>query len=293
MTAPALRFGVAVDPANTLGECPVWDPVEQSLHWIDVLEKALFRLDAHGAMRRWDLQDHPGSIALRRDGGVLIAFRRGLCLFDTATGKETPIPCPGVDFTRERFNDGACDPRGRFWVGTLDRRLSEPNGGLFCLDETLVLRKAADGVTISNGIAWSPDGGTLHHTDSFTRRIHAYDFDPASGAISGRRVFADFAGLEGTPDGCAMDLDGRLWVVEAHGARLIVLAPNGSVEAVIPSPAARPSSLAFGGADMRTLFLTSMRHDLPPEALARSPSSGAVFSARTGTIGMEQPRFAG
>jgi sugar lactone lactonase YvrE len=288
-----LNFTVAVDVRNTLGECPTWDHREQTLYWIDVLEKALFRRGGDGAVRRWELSDHPGSIAVRGSREVLIAFRRGISLFDTGTGKETPIDCPGVDFGKERFNDGACDPLGRFWVGTMDRRLSEPVGGLFCLDDALTLRKAADDVTISNGIAWSPDGRTLYHTDSFTRQIRAHDFDMASGSVAARRVFADFTKLGGTPDGCAMDEAGRLWAVDAHGARILVLASDGALVDEIAAPAARPSSLAFGGADMRTLFVTTMRHDLSMEALERSPASGAVFSARSETAGTQQPRFAG
>lgn len=292
MQAAPPAFAVAAGLRNTLGECPTWDAATGGFYWIDVMEKLLFRLDSSGAVRKWPLSDHPGSIAVRSQNEVLVAFRRGLSLFSTATGEETSLDCSGVDFAQERFNDGACDRRGRFWVGTLDRKLAHPVAGLYCFDGAGPPRKVLGGVTISNGIAWSPDSTRLYRTDSHTRRIHVHAFDLERGEVGEDRLFADFTAQNGAPDGCTVDAEGCLWSVDAHNARLIRFDPEGEVMCDLKAPTARPSSLAFGGPKLNTLYVTSMRHGLTPEQLAADPGAGSLFTARMDVHGLAEPRFA-
>jgi sugar lactone lactonase YvrE len=219
---------------------------------------------------------------------MIIAYRPRLALRD-ADGRETPIaPPPDWDAERERFNDGACDVRGRFWVGTMDRRFKEPVGALYCIDADLKIRRMQGGIGLSNGIAWTADSATMFHCDSRPGVIHAYDFDPDTGTLANRRVFMAPTPTIGLPDGCAVDTDGCLWFAAPETGQVIRLDPDGRVERRIPTPASKPTSVVFGGANLRTLFITSMQ---PLEGEPHE-TDGAVFALEAPTSGVPKRRFA-
>ena len=278
-------------PADVLGEGPLWDAAAGRLRWIDVIGKAMMSSDLAGdRFDRRSLPDTPGSFALRAGGGMLIAYRRGIATIDAA-GAEHPLSdLSPFDVTVERFNDGACDSRGRFWVGTLDRRLAGPVGSLYRLDPDLRLHRMAGGVILSNGIAWSPDDTLLYHCDSGSRDIYVYPFDAVAGTIGDRRVLVTLTEDQGRPDGCAMDVEGCLWVAAPESGKVLRVSPEGRIAGELIVPSMLPTSVAFGGEGLRTLFVTSMR---PHEGKAAQPQDGKVFAADVGVAGVPRHRFAG
>ena len=288
-----IRFRHILEPRAVLGEAPVWDPVSRRLHWVDCDQKKLFRLDARTqAVDRIDLPHYPGSYAFVRGGGMVMAYRNQLVLLDADLAPIQAIET-GADFSRERFNDGACDRRGRFWIGTMDRRLKEPVGHLFRVDPDLRATCMVSDLIASNGIAFSPDDKVMYHTDTGAMRIYAYDFDFASGSIANRRVFADFTGQRGRPDGCAIDSEGHLWVAEIGAGLIVRIDPMGARVQTAEVATPRPTSVAFGGGSLRTLYVTSMQHGLTPEQLAAEPLAGCLFFAEVEVAGLPEPYFGG
>ena len=291
MTLQALP-GVA---PSVLGESPLWHPTEQVLYWCDIPGKALNRFDPRtGAHRQWPFDSEPSCCVPLMDGGLLVALRRGLVRFDTATGTATPLPGKlPYDPATERFNDGKADPQGRFWVGTI-HDLREPEAALYRYADGRIDRMA-DGITVSNGLAWSPDGGTLHWADTKAHTVFAFDFERASGALSRQRVFARFeprdtdqplSAYGGRPDGAAMDAEGGYWVAMFEGARLVRLGPDGAVTRELPLPVRCPTMPCFGGPDLRTLYITTAREKRPADELAREPLAGCVLQCRVDVPGL-------
>lgn len=299
----------AVDCRNILGEGPLWCPIERVLWWIDISGPALWRFDpASGAQAHWPLPKLVGSLCLRRDGGLLIAFRAGLATLDSAlasldSGLARPeqsaesvrfAEVPDVDFNVLRFNDGKTDRAGRFWVGAMDRKLSAPIGGLYRIEANLRPVRVDGGfVTIANGIGWSPDNRTMYFTDTPSRRIYAYDFDLASGAVANRRVFVEVEPGHGGPDGLTVDAEGGVWSVQFDRWCIHRYAPDGSLERVLTLPVQRPTSVMFGGVDLDTLYITTATMDLDAQALAAQPLAGAVLAVQPGVKGLPEARFAG
>lgn len=280
------------EPVAILGEGPVWDARRGRLQWVDCDQKILFGLDpTTGAVSRTGLPHFPGSYAFRRRGGLVMAYRNQLVLMDEDGSNAQPVETPGVDFGVERFNDGACDRRGRFWIGTMDRKLKAPVGNLFRLDPDLTFTQIESGLTASNGIAFSPDDRTMYHTDTGAARIYAYDFDLDSGAVTSRRVFAEFT--HGRPDGCTVDAEGHLWVAAINGGEVVRIDPEGRRVDAIALPVSRPTSTMFGGADLRTLYITTMRFGLTPEEQVAQPHAGCLFAADVDVPGLPEPEFAG
>ncbi len=281
------------DSPAVLGEGPLWDVKSQRLNWVDCDQKKIFTLDpASGAVTTKDVPHYPGSYAYRQNGGMIVAYRNMLVLLDDK-GEVTKTIETGADFSKERFNDGACDRRGRFWVGTMDRKLKEPVGSLFRIDPDLSAHKLVDGLIASNGIAFRPDDKVMYHTDTGANQIYAYDYDIATGGISNKHVFADFKGGKGHPDGCTIDADGYLWVAMVAGARVVRLDPTGKVVRTIDLPALRPTSVMLGGPALKTLYITSMRFGLTPEQLALEPAAGCLMSIEVDVPGLPETRFAG
>jgi L-arabinonolactonase len=262
---------------DQLGDGPIWDVDLGRLHWLDIVGKRLSSCREDGSdLRREALHETPGSHASRGNGGRIIAFRRRIALFNQQGQEEDGVDLACVDLSRERFNDGACDNHGRFWVGTMDRQLREPVGALYCLLPDHTLHRMATGFGISNGIAWSPDFDRMYQCDSLFPRIFSYPFDHRRGLIGERRVFAEMSADMGVPDGCAIDVEGNLWVATPGVNRILCLDPSGRMRGSIGTPTAWPSSLTFGGAGLATMFITSLqpreRLVVPQARLASSDS---------------------
>ncbi len=283
-----------VDARNILGEGPVWCPIEQVLYWIDIARPTLNRVDPKtGEWATWDLPKPAGSFALRRKGGLLVAFRAGMAWLELPSGRLEWVEVAGARLERGRFNDGKCDRKGRFWVGTMDRHLTDPIGELYRIDPDLSCRTMDRGFILSNGIAWSPDDRTMYFTDSRARAIYAYDFDLESGGVANRRVFAAFGDGPGRPDGCTVDAGGYLWTALVNAWRILRFAPDGRLDRAIELPVQRPTSCIFGGPDLDALFVTSSTLSLAEEDLAKQPLAGGVFRIDVGVRGLPEPRFAG
>jgi len=286
---------VAVASPSLLGESPLWHPREQLLYWCDIPGKRVNRFDpSGGALSHWSFETEPASLAPRLDGALLLAMRDGLWRFDPASGERSRLALPPYDTAKERFNDGKCDPQGRFWVGTIYEPRDPALASLYCHADGKLVRKA-DGVTTSNGLAWSPNGRTMYWSDTKAHTIFAFDFDPGSGELSQRRVFASFpvkqagqdlAGYGGRPDGAAVDAEGCYWVAMFEGQRVLRLSPGGEIVRELRLPVRCPTMPCFGGADLKTLYITTARENRPAAELADQPVAGCVLSVRVDVPGL-------
>jgi len=283
-----------LDARAELGECPVWAADEQALYWIDIRAPALHRLEPDtGATRTWHMPSRIGSFGLRASGGAVVALEDGFSLLDLDSGELTfvagPERVPGA-----RFNDGKVSPEGRFFAGTMDEeQLSRPIAALYRLDPDLTMHRVVGDLIVSNGLAWGHDGRTMFHSDSKGQVIWAYDYDPDSGSVSERRVVARPTEEEGRPDGGATDEQGYYWSAGISAGVLNRWSPDGRLDRSIPLPCSNPTAPCFGGPDMRTIFVTSLRHDLPADVLAAKPLSGGIFAVRVDVPGVPIGRFRG
>lgn len=287
---PTSEIGVLFDTPMLLGECPVWHPDEKALYWIDIADQAVHRLNPDtNAHTSWSLPSEPGCIARCNDGGMIVAMRTGISLLDTDSGKLSPLVDAPYDTSRIRFNDGRCDANGRLWLGTLYDPRDRPAGSLYCLERG-VLRDAGHPVTVSNGVAFSTDNCTLFHTDTTAHKITAYDFNVVTGHVGCGHVFKQFSSdrsssYGGRPDGAAVDAENAYWCAMYEGGRVLRLSFDGEVLQEIVVPARCPTMIAFGGADLRTLFITSARHNRSKSELDAQPLSGCVFQIRVDVPG--------
>lgn len=281
-------------PACLLGESPFWFPQEQALYWCDIPGRALHRwAPATAAHASWQFHTEVGACAPLASGGLLLALRCGLLRFDPATGRREWLAAPPYDVALERFNDGKTDPQGRFWVGTIWEPRDGPHAALYRFDIN-GLERAAEGVTVSNGLAWSPDGATMYWADTPAHTVYALDFNSARGTVSNRRAFASFAkptgadlqGYAGRPDGAAMDAEGCYWVAMFEGGRVLRISPAGEVLRQLLLPVRCPTMPCFGGEDLKTLYITSAREKRPTEELASQPLAGHVLQLRVEVPGL-------
>jgi len=283
-----------VDDHNTLGESPLWDMQEQVLYWVDILGKRLHRLDpASGKVRHWDMPERIATVALREQGGLVVAFASGIAFYSLDSGQLDWIARPEAHLPSNRFNDGKVDRMGRFWAGTMDESGSHHTAGLYRLDRDLSLHKMVDGIGISNCLVWSRENDRFWFTDTLDQQISVFDYDHASGNISNRQVFAQTTGTDYSPDGGTMDAEGYLWVAMWDGWKIVRFAPDGRIDREIRLPVSKPTSCMFGGPDLRTLYVTSAVWDLTGEALAAQPLAGGLFAVDTGVSGLPESRFRG
>ena len=286
---------VAIDSPALLGEGPVWHPDQQALWYCDIPARSLHRFDpATAAATRHEFHTDIGSFAPVEDGSFLLALRDGLWRFDPASDEREHLVVAPYDMSDQRFNDGKCDPVGRFWVGSMDEPRRPGRAGLWCYSAG-VLERRQFGITISNGLAWSPDARTMYWTDTTAHTVWAFDFEPLDGAMANRRVFARFApkpadgslvGYGGRPDGAAVDAEGCYWVAMYEGGRVLRLSPRGETLAEVRVPARCPTMPCFGDADLKTVYVTSASLARPPGEEVEYPHAGCVFSFRVDVPGL-------
>jgi sugar lactone lactonase YvrE len=281
------------DSTDLLGEGPVWCPHEQALYWVDIMAPAVRRWRAgSGENSNWPMPESVGSLALCASGGILVALASALSVFDPATGAIKPVATPRDDGADMRFNDGKCDRQGRFWVGTMPNGPRAPRGRLYRLDAKAGCTAVLDGISVPNSLCWSPDGRTMYFADSELRTIWAFPYDPATGALGERRVFTRTEPPE-APDGGTVDAEGYLWSARYGGGRIVRHAPDGRIDRVIELPVRQVTSCAFGGADLSTLFITSLTRNATPEQRAAQPLAGTLLAIEVGVRGLPEPRYAG
>jgi len=277
----------AIEAPCLLGESPMWLPNEQQLVYCDIPGRTLHRFDpASGESKQWGFDCDLGSCAPTDDGAILIAMRDGIWRFDPRTGHCTALAEPPYDTADERFNDGKCDPQGRFWVGTIYEPRQPALAVLYSFSDG-ELQRRADGITVSNGLAWSPDGRTMYWSDSHAHTVFAFDFDGDTGAIDNPREFAtfprkqpgqDLATYGGRPDGAAVDAEGCYWSAMFEGQRLIRLSPQGELIREVKLPVRCPTMPCFGGPHLKTIYITSARANRPIEELEAQPWAGCVLA---------------
>ena len=282
-----------LDVKASLGEGPVWSVDEQALYWVDINAPALNRFDpTTGINTAWPMPQSIGSFALRASGGFVAAMRDGFWLVSRDGRPLRRIVDAPYDPAHHRFNDGRADPQGRFWAGSMNEKRDASTGCLYRLDPDLKLTAMIPGIMISNGLAWSPDARTMYHADTPTRTIHAWDYDSGTGTIANRRIFAQFAGDKDRPDGAAVDREGCYWSAFYGAGKVVRLSPAGERLAEYPLAAMAPTMCAFGGPDLKTLFVTSARQRRDAEELERLPQSGGIFAMRVDVPGQPEPKFA-
>jgi sugar lactone lactonase YvrE len=289
-----VRTSVEAEPVSeataVLGEGPYWVPEDSALLWVDIPNGQLFRTEfPSGATQSMSL----GAVSAAfpaLGGGILTAGDNRLMLHTPpAAAGDTWISRTVAEVpVREgiRFNDASVDPAGRIWVGSMHIAESEPLGTLYRLDPGRVLTPVVKGVTVSNGIGWSPDGSRMYYADSPLRQVDVFDYDPATGEAFQRRVFADLSRADGIPDGLTVDLDGCVWVAMWGGGALRRFTPDGEPDAVLPVPVSRPTSCAFGGPELTDLFVTTASIDLTDDQLAVEPLAGRLLHLRPGPSGL-------
>jgi sugar lactone lactonase YvrE len=285
----------SVEPVLTvrarLGECPVWDPVRGTLAWVDVYNHRLHQFDpAAGHDRYFDVGEVVAAVALTDGDRLLLALRDRLALLDPQTGNLEPLCRIDLGHADTRLNDGKCDARGRFWVGSVSKNPGD--AALYRYDPDGSLHVMEIGLTISNGIGWSPDGGSFYLTDSPTRKIYAYRFDADSGAIADRRVLVDLGDEAVEPDGLAIDRKGHLWSALWNGWSVVCFDADGRELERKPLPVQRPTSLTFGGAELADLYVTTASVGLSQDEVQHGICAGDLFRIRTADPGLPTHRFA-
>ena len=298
-TAPAILSAplVVSDVRATLGEGLCWSTKQQAIFSVDILEHRLYRDQvAAGAHREWRFDETISAVAERRDApGLAVTLRRGLALFDTETGSVARRDEPEPDRPGNRFNDGKCDARGRFWGGTMDFAVKSPSGALYRFDGAGRATRAIDlGWIVTNGPTWTLDGTTMLVNDTVPGRIVAYAFDMETGAVGASREWLRLARADGHPDGMTTDAAGRIWIAHWGGACVTCHDPATAAElARIALPTDHITNVAFGGPDMTTLFISSARFELSEAQLAAQPLAGALFEVQTDAVGLAANLFAG
>ena len=281
-----------VDERFIVGESPRWHEDEQALYWVDIYRPSIERLEpATGARRTWPMPERIGCFSFCEDGRLIAGMQSGIAFVDLATGAVDRVFDLEPDNPEVRFNDGRADRQGRFWVGGMIETMDRETNALYRYDPDGTCRAMVDGLICPNGLAFSPDGKTLYHSDSRRDFIWAWDLDPASGDIADRRVFAANDPTEGRPDGAAVDAEGYYWICCVGAWRVARYAPDGRIDRVVGVPVQRPTACTFGGPDLGTLYITTATFPLSDEALWKQPLAGAVFALDAGVRGLPEPRF--
>ena len=295
-----MPVGVEVvdDARAELGEGPIWDDTAGRLLWIDhPSRRVLWHSPGSGTASRWlTVPGRPGCVALRRDGGMVVALPDGVWALPAGAEEESEaLRLAALPGAREgiTLNDGACDPTGRFWVGSVVDRGRDAAGVLWRLEPGGEMRPALSGLKLSNGMDWSLDGRTFYHVDSLARRVDSFSIDLDDGTLHDRRPLIDLGSEDVLPDGLTMDTDGCIWVALWGGWAVRRYTPDGHLDQAIHLPVAQVSSCTFGGPTYEDLYVTTAREGLSAAELAGQPMAGGLFRCRPGAQGLPAHRFGG
>lgn len=285
-------FSLVADSRSQLGESPVWSEAEQVLYFVDIRGPSINRFDpATGDLQRFMLEEEIGCIGLCRGGGFIAGLRSGIWRLD-GQGRSVAKLADNPEGTEtSRFNDGRVGPDGRFYAGTVDES-RQHKARLYRYDSD-GLAPLMDGLMTSNGLAFSPDGTTMYHVDSPASKVTMRDFDRSSGSIAGNsRVLIEIPDNPAArPDGATVDAEGCYWLAIFGAAVVRRFSPEGALLAEYPVPVKCPTMPAFGGPDMRTLYVTTAGSRRPPEEMAQFPQSGSLFAMRAPVAGLPEPLF--
>lgn len=290
-------FECVLDAGAKVGECPMWHRGEKRLYWVDSAAGTIHRFDpASGRNETRTPPEAIGSFGFRATGGLVVAARSGFGFYDFDADRFT-LTARVNEREDVMFNDGRVGPGGRFYAGTmgLPIRQGDHSHAFWRFDPDGRAHRLFDGVGTSNGLAFSPDGRTLYHSDSLpdVQTVWAWDHEPATGSIANRRVFIAMHDLPGRPDGATVDAEGCYWTAHVDGWQVLRFAPDGTIERSLSVPVQKPSMPCFGGDGLDVLYLTSIGAGGTTAMAEGQPLKGGLFAARPGVRGLPEPLFAG
>jgi len=287
-----------LDAGARVGECPMWHAAQRRLYWVDSGAGTIHRFDpVTGTNETRTPPEAIGSFGFRQSSGLVVAARSGFGFYDFDADAYELVAPVRADEPKVMFNDGRVGPGGQFFAGTMGSpiRLGDHGQALYRFDPDGSVTLLVDGIGTSNGLAFSPDGKTLYHSDSLpdVQAIWAWDHEPATGAIANQRVFATTHDEPGRPDGATVDAEGFYWSAHVDGWALLRYAPDGTIAERIAMPVQKPSMPAFAGDKLDVLYVTSIGQGGTAPMTEGQPHKGGLFSLRPGTTGLPEPRFAG
>lgn len=283
-----------LEASAELGEGALWDERASLLLWVDIMGRKLHRFDpATGRDEFRELPSYIGTVVPGESGDLHLALKDGFYSYGWADSRLLPLAVLGLEAPYIRFNDGKCDPQGRFWAGTMAMGGRQGAGNLFCLERDLTVSRKIKSVSISNGLGWSPDGSRMYYIDTPTRRVLEFAFDGAKGSIQSPRVALDVPEPMGWPDGLCVDAEGMLWIAMFGGGRCVRFDPGTgkALDEVKVEGALQTTSCALGGVQGRTLYVTTARENFTDKDAAEQPQAGHLFAAEVGVPGLPCHRF--
>ncbi|MEO6733821.1 MAG: SMP-30/gluconolactonase/LRE family protein [Ferruginibacter sp.] len=289
-----MKYKVVASHCCLLGEGPIWDADTKTIYWVDILNGNIHGFgtteNVHQTMQ---VNEMVCAVALCTNGDFLAALKSGLAFINRERGEVKLLHHPEIHLPENRFNDGKCDPAGRFWIGTMSLSEKAGAGSLYMIESDLSYSLKIEGVTISNGMAWSPDHKIFYYIDTPTFQVVAYDYDIDTGEITNRKLAINIPEKEGFPDGMTIDTEGMLWIAHWDGWHVVRWNPvTGEKLLSIPLPAARITSCTFGGDDLQDLYITSASIGLTERQHEEQPLAGALFVVKNcGFQGMETAVF--
>ena len=291
----SLQAELLIDAHALVGEGPIWDADANVLWWVDIMSSELYAYDPQtGENREWNVGQHVGTVVQRASGGLMLALRDGFAAFDPDSGKLEMLADPEAHLPGNRFNDGKCDPGGRFWAGTMSYENHSDQGSVYRMDTDHSVHRMIEDIGVSNGIIWSLDAKTMYYTDSLDYAIRAYDYDVETGGISNERVIIDFPQEMGVADGFTIDEEGMLWVAHYGSSRVRRWNPDtAAVLAEIELPATSITACAFGGPNLDQLYITCATLGMSGAEKAQQPHAGGLFVAEVGVRGLAAGKFGG
>lgn len=274
-----LKVEPVVEARALLGEGAIWDSRKNLLYWVDIMQGLVHTYNpVNGQNSTIEVGQYVGTVVPRHNAELMLALKNGFASLNPSTGKVTMIINPEAHLPGNRFNDGKCDPAGRFWAGTMSLNQEKGAASLYCLHTDLTVQKMIDNVTISNGLVWSSDYKTFYYIDTPTSEVAAYDYDMETGKISNRRVAITVPKVEGSPDGMAIDAEDKLWIAHYGGSQVVRWNPQtGKKMQSIKLPVSQPTSCAFGSEHLNDLYITTCRENMKEDKLQDEPLSGALF----------------
>ncbi len=294
-TSKTENIELVLDTKSDLGEGAIWNNQTQKLYWVNITGKILNIYDpSSGENRELRTGQMIGTVVPTESGNVLVALEKGIYQMDISTGTKKQIIDPEETITGNRFNDGKCDPSGRFWAGTMSLSGEQKAGSLYRFDGDSTIHKMVENVSISNGIVWTSDLKRMYYIDTPTQVVMGYDYNNVSGEITNGKVAVNIPSDMGSPDGMTIDDEGNLWICLWGGSAVGCWNPQtGELIRKIEVPAKNVTSCAFGGEDLGTLYITTARQDTNDKELERFPNAGGVFKTHPGVKGVPADFFKG
>ncbi|MBN2774708.1 MAG: SMP-30/gluconolactonase/LRE family protein [Prolixibacteraceae bacterium] len=283
------KVELVIDTKSDLGEGAIWNYRTNELYWVNIAGKLLHIYNPQTGINKELLTGQMiGTVVPTESGRAIVALQNGIYYLDVSTGTKTFLVDPEDDKPDNRFNDGKCDPKGRLWAGTMNLNGDSEKGALYRIENDSTVTKMIYPVSISNGITWSADTTRMYYIDTPTQQVKQYDYNNSTGTISNGKVVIEIPTESGSPDGMTIDKDGNLWIALWGGYAVGCWNPEtGELVRKIDVPAKNVTSCAFGGPDLKTLFITTARQDMSEDELKEFPHAGGVFKIRQGVEGVK------